>query len=331
MKITVVGCGALGSFYGARLFKAGWNVNFLLRSDYEIVKQNGIYIESVEGDFHIKPPCAASPNEIGISDLVLIGLKTTANRKYKEIIEPLADKHTLILTLQNGLGNEELLAEIFGDNNILGGHCFVCLNRSAPGVIKHIAHGRIVIGEYNQKPLERTYTIASMFEKSQIQCDVVENLEKAHWEKLVWNIPFNGLGVAGMAGLEAVLTGKVVLDKIATKTLTTDILLSDEKWENLLRELMNEVIAVAAAKGLNIDPTFEEEQIERTKTMGAYKASTLLDFELNRPLELESMFLMPLKEANTIGVSVPRLSALCSVLVELDKIRSQKTNTKLIE
>jgi len=94
---------------------------------------------------------------------------------------------------------------------------------------------------------------------------------------------------------------------------------------------MNEVIAVAAAKGLNIDPTFEEEQIERTRTMGAYKASTLLDFELNRPLELESMFLMPLKEANTIGVSVPRLSALCSVLVELDKIRSQKTNTKLIE
>ncbi|HON07642.1 MAG TPA: 2-dehydropantoate 2-reductase N-terminal domain-containing protein, partial [Verrucomicrobiota bacterium] len=131
MKITVVGCGALGSFYGARLFKVGYNVNFLLRSDYKIVKQNGIYIESVDGDFHIKPPCAANPKEIGISDLVLIGLKTTANCKYKELIGPLADKHTLILTMQNGLGNEELLAEIFGDDNILGGHCFVCLNRVA--------------------------------------------------------------------------------------------------------------------------------------------------------------------------------------------------------
>ncbi len=330
MKITVVGCGALGSFYGARLFKSGYDVNFLLRSDYENVSQNGIYIESVDGDFHIKPPCAASPKEIGVSDLVLIGLKTTANNKYKNLIEPLVDKHTLILTLQNGLGNEEQLSQIFGDSNILGGHCFVCLNRISPGIIRHIAHGRIVIGEYKRRPIERTYTVATMFKNAQIQCDVVENLEKAHWEKLVWNIPFNGLGVAGMAGLEAVLTGKVIPSTISTTTLTTDILLSDKRWEDLLRELMREVIAVAAAKGLDIDPAFEEEQIERTRSMGAYKASTLLDFELNRPLELESMFLRPLKEANKIGVHVPRLSALCSVLVELDNIRKQN-NTKLIE
>lgn len=281
--------------------------------------------------FILPPPCAANPKEIGISDLVLIGLKTTANCKYKEIIGPLVDKHTLILTLQNGLGNEDLLAEIFGDDNILGGHCFVCLNRIAPGVIKHIAHGRCVIGEYKRKPLERTYAIVSMFKKANIQCDAVENLEKAHWEKLVWNIPFNGLGVAGVDGFEAVLSGKVIPDKISNKTLTTDILLSDKKWENLLRELMREVIAVANAKGLNIDPTFEEEQIERTRSMGDYKASTLLDFELNRPLELKSMFLKPLNEANKIGVPVPRLTALCSVLVELDKIRNQKINRKLIE
>ncbi len=331
MKITVVGCGALGTFYGAKLFKAGYDVNFLLRSDYESVSKNGIYIESVDGDFHLKPTCAVSPKEIGVSNLVLIGLKTTANNKYKDLIEPLVDKHTLILTLQNGLGNEEQLSQIFGDSNILGGHCFVCLNRISPGVIRHIAHGRIVIGEYKRKPFERTYTVATMFKKAHIQCDVVENLEKAHWEKLVWNIPFNGLGVAGIAGLEAVLTGKVFLDKIADKTLTTDILLSDKKWERLLRELMREVIAVAATKGLNIDPAFEEEQIERTRSMGAYKASTLLDFEMNRPLELESMFLMPLKEANRIGVSVPRLTALCSVLVELDNIRDQKIRAKLVE
>lgn len=327
MLIAIVGCGAVGSFYGARLFKSGVNVKFLLRSDYEAVKKDGIFIKSVDGDFHIKPECAQDPKEIGVVDLVIIGLKTTANYRYRELIEPLVGEKTLILTLQNGLGNEELLAEIFGSERILGGHCFVCLNRIAPGVIKHIAHGRVVIGEYNRTPLPRTYSIASLFTKAGIQCDVVENLEKAHWEKLVWNIPFNGLGVAGAAGINAVIEGKIDANIKIGNTLTTDILLADKNWEQLVRELMREVIAVANAKGLGINPEFEDEQIERTRLMGAYKASTLLDFELNRPLELESMFLKPLEEAEKTGVNAPRLRALCSVLVALDKIRINNSKT----
>lgn len=321
MKITIVGCGAVGCFYGAKLYRAGFNVDFLVRSDYSAIKENGIFIKSVDGDFQIKPVCATEPSLLGIADLVIIGLKTTANNRYRELIAPLTGENTLILTLQNGLGNEDLLAKIFGGERILGGHCFVCLNRIAPGVINHIAHGRIVIGEYNRRPQNRTYQIASFFKKAGIQCDVVDNLEKAHWEKLVWNIPFNGLGVAGVAGLDAILTGKLPQNANFGKTLTTDILLKDKNWEQLLRELMREVIAVGNAKGLGIDPNFENEQIERTRLMGAYKASTLLDFELNRPLELESMFLEPLRQAQQMGVKTPRLKALCDVLVALDKIR----------
>jgi 2-dehydropantoate 2-reductase len=325
MKIAVVGCGAVGSFYGAKLFKAGYNVNFLLRSDYEAVKQNGIFIHSVDGDFQIRPPVANKPDQIGSSDLVLIGLKTTANSHFKELLEPLVTEHTLIVTLQNGLGNEEQLAAIFGEENILGGLCFVCLNRIAPGVIKHIAHGRIVLGEFKRKPQKRTYEIAEMFEKSGIKCEIAENLEKAHWEKLVWNIPFNGLGVAGVAGYEAVETGVFNPQRGLGSVLTTDIILADPRWEKILRELMREVIAIANAKGLDVSPDIEDEFVNRTRLMGAYKASTLLDFELGRPLELESLYLEPLRQAEAAGVNVPRLKSLCNILIELDKLRDKKT------
>jgi 2-dehydropantoate 2-reductase len=103
--------------------------------------------------------------------------------------------------------------------------------------------------------------------------------------------------------------------------LTTDKLLADPRWKQLLRDLMLEVIAAAGALGFEIPVAYAEEQIERTRTMTAYKASTLLDFELGRPLELESMFLEPLRRAQTTGVPVPRLAALCQVLQQLDQTR----------
>ena len=96
---------------------------------------------------------------------------------------------------------------------------------------------------------------------------------------------------------------------------------TDPRWEKLLRDLMLEVIAAADGLGFEIPVAFAENQIERTRTMGAYKASTLLDFELGWPLELESMFLEPLRRAQTAGVPVPRLAALCAVLQQLDQPR----------
>src|SRR5262249_40841154 len=102
MKIAVVGCGAVGSFYGAKLARAGAEVDFLLRSDYEAVRRQGLLVRSPQGDFRVQPKCARTPEEIGPSELVLIGLKTTANHQYGELIPPLVDAKTVILTLQNG-------------------------------------------------------------------------------------------------------------------------------------------------------------------------------------------------------------------------------------
>ncbi len=318
MKIGVVGCGALGSYYGAKLCRAGREVHFLLRSHYEVVRRKGVRIRSVEGDFHVNPKCARAPEEIGPCDLALIGLKTTANDQFPRLVSPLVGPNTAVMTLQNGLGNEARLAALFGREKVLGGLCFVCLNRVEPGVIHHLAHGTIVMGEYQRWPKPRTHDIATVFRHAGVPCNVTENLERAHWEKLVWNIPFNGLGVASAAGFDAVIHGRVRPGAPLGPCWPTNELLADPRWENLVRELMLEVIAAANALGLKIEESVAEEQISRTRTMGAYKASTLLDFERRHPLELESMFLEPLRRAQKAGVAVPRLAALGKVLKRLD-------------
>jgi 2-dehydropantoate 2-reductase len=324
MNIAVVGCGALGSYYGATLCRAGHTVHFLLRSDYEVVRRRGVRVRSPAGDFHVQPRCAARPEEIGPCDLVLIGLKTTANDQFGVLLPPLVGAQTAVLTLQNGLGNEEQLAALFGADRVMGGLCFVCLNRVEPGVIQHLAHGKIVLGEYRRWPEPRTQEVASMFRHAGVPCQVTDDLARAHWEKLVWNIPFNGLGVAGAAGYEAVLAGRLPAGRPIGPCLATDVLLADARWEQLVRELMGEVIRVAQALGHRLDERLADQQIANTRVMGAYRASTLIDFERGQPLELESLFLRPWKEAQRAGVDTPRLAALCALLEQLDPAASRK-------
>jgi len=320
MKIGVVGCGALGSYYGAKLCRDGQETHFLLRSDYEYVRAKGVRVRSVDGDFHVNPKCARAPEDIGVCDVVLIGLKTTANRQFARLLPPLVGEHTAVVTLQNGLGNEAPLAELFGASKILGGLCFVCLNRVEPGVVRHLAHGRIVLGEYERWPEPRTHDLASAIRHAGVPCKVTDNLERAHWEKLVWNIPFNGLGVASAAGYEF-LTAPSSARRVpapAGRCLGTDQLLAEPRWEKLVRELMLEVIAAANALSFKIPESFAATQIESTRAMGAYKASTLIDFERGQPLEFEGMFLAPLRLAEKAGVAMPRLAALAAVLQALD-------------
>ncbi len=313
----MVGCGALGSFYGSKLCAAGADVHFLLRSDYDVVKRMGVQIHSVDGDFHVHPECARRPEEIGACDLVLIGLKTTANAEFGKLLPPLLGPGTAVVTLQNGLGNEETLAEVVGEGRVLGGLCFVCLNRTAPGVVQHTAHGNVILGEYRRPPQARTEAYAELFRRAGVRCQVTDNLARTRWEKLIWNIPFNGLGVAGVAGYDAVVSGRLTKGRELGPCLATDALLGDPRWAELVRELMQEVIEAAAGFGYKIPESVIGDLIEKTQRMGAYKASTLVDFERGQALELESMFVEPLRRAKAVGVVTPRLEALASILTQL--------------
>lgn len=320
-KIAIVGCGALGSYYGARLSRLGHEVWFLSRSDYEVVRSRGVEIRDATGGFRAHPEVARRPEDIGACDWVVIGLKTTADAAFPELVPPLLGADTAVLTLQNGLGSAERLATLVGAERVLAGLCFVGLNRLEPGVVYHHAYGRIVLGEFGRPVSTRATWIAGEFEASGVPCRTVDRLEQAQWEKLVWNIPFNGLGVAAAAGYACAVRGQWTEGSPLGPCAATDVLLGDSRWLALVRELMMETITGARAQGLQVAFSQADEQIARTREMGPYKASTLLDFEAGRPLEVDTLFSEPLRRLRAAGASAPRLSALEALLVALDPAR----------
>jgi 2-dehydropantoate 2-reductase len=300
--IAVIGAGAVGGYYGARLAQHGHSVHFLLRSDYEAVCQNGLTVESCAGNFRIPAErlnVHKDAHEMPKVDQVLVALKTTANDQFEPLIGPLLKEDTAILTIQNGLGNEDRLAELFGASRILGGMAFVCINRAGPGVIRHIDHGVIRLGEFNGGPSDRASAIAELFNASQIPCQVLADLRFGRWSKLIWNIPFNGLGA--------------VLD------LTTDRLLDNEPGMRLLTALMEEVVATTRAIGIHLPPDIIDVQIRHTRTMGAYRSSMQIDRQERRPLEVESILGEPLRQARRAGVPAPNLAMLYEMACLIDR------------
>lgn len=296
-RIAVVGAGAVGCYYGGRLAQHGHDVHWLLRSDYEYVRRSGMAVQSRDGDFVLNPSTLRlyhQPEQMPKADVVLVTLKTTANGYFQELITPLLHEHTVILTLQNGLGNEQQLADLFGVSRILGGLAFVCINRTSPGQIRHTDYGMIKIGEFGRPISQRLRQLDAIFNASKVECHMLEDLNMGRWEKLIWNIPFNGLGAA--------------------LGLTTDRIVNHPAGLELVRQLMDEVIRTAHAAGFMLDPALLELNIRRTLTMGAYRSSMQIDRENNRPIELDAIIGNPLRTAQGLGVSTPRLQTLYALL-----------------
>ncbi|MDQ3116073.1 MAG: 2-dehydropantoate 2-reductase [Verrucomicrobiota bacterium] len=299
-RIAIVGAGAIGLYYGGKLASFGRDVHFLLRSDYEVVRKRGLRIRSKSENIHVaKVNAARSSSEIGPCDLVLVAVKTTANPELPGLIVPLLGDKTLILTLQNGIGNEEFLAHHFGAERILAGICFICLTRTEPGVVERSDAGRLAIGEFRGFPRPVLHDINWEFKRSGVVCRVVADLALERWRKLVWNIPFNGLAVT--AGVDA-----------------ATILANDGLRQHALA-LMDETIAIANAVGHNLSTAVALEQMKNTEKMGAYRPSTLIDYQAGRPLEIEAIWGEPLRAADVAKVPAPHLAELYRELVTLDR------------
>ncbi|MEI8356456.1 MAG: 2-dehydropantoate 2-reductase, partial [Deltaproteobacteria bacterium] len=271
--------------------------HYLLRSDYQVVKKNGLHVYSVEGDFFLENVQGyLTSEEIGEVDLVLVGLKTFANHRYNELIKPLLHEQTIILTLQNGLGNEEALAECFGPDRVLGGVAFLCSNRGEPGVIHHLGEGCIILGEYNSPETNRVEKIAKLFRESGVPCRAVADLKKARWEKLIWNIPFNGI--------------------CALMLCPVDTLLRHPGSRGLVIDIMSEVIEAANAQGISekIKHSLADDMVKFTEGLGSYKPSMLIDRQESRPLELQAIFQFPLTAAIRKGIRMPKVEELYNLL-----------------
>ena len=307
MKVAIIGAGALGLYYGALLQKSGVETHFLLRRDYAAIRKSGLRVYSINGDFCLPQVNAwRTPEEIGGADLVIIGLKTFANSSYQELIAPVLKKNTLILTLQNGLGNEEALATLFGAVRIIGGVAFLCSNRGEPGTVYHLGAGRIVLGEFVPGDSGRLERLAEMFRAAGVDCRSTNDLKRARWEKLVWNIPFNGLA--------------------ALLQQSVDRLLAVHATRVLIRAIMLEVINAGNGQGLYsaIPEAFAESMLEFTDAMGEYRPSMQIDREEGRELEIGAIFRVPLQFAAEKGIAMPRIEMLATLLEQAQTSRQTR-------
>jgi len=298
MRIGIVGAGALGLYYGALLQRGGHEVNFLLRRDYQAITRQGLQVTSPHGDFHLAGVRGfRHSTEIGPVDLVLVGLKAYANASMNALVAPLVSPATTILTLQNGLGNEEVLATAFDRRQIVGGVAFLCCNRGEPGTVHHLDQGAIRIAEFAGGLSDRVRRLAAAFSAAGIPCEPCADLQRIRWEKLVWNIPFNGL---------CAVTG-----------LATDRLLACADTRRLIAETMHEVIDAANRQGLT-EPVagapFVERMLQVTAGMGTYRPSMMIDREQGLPLELEAIYRIPLERAAASGAPMTRVAMLHALL-----------------
>ena len=306
-KWTLVGPGAVGLYYCGRIAYSGCKLCVLARSDAVKLETNGIRIEMINAETSELKETFIAPiecvkrkaNEIAQTDCVVIAAKSTVNleliESLKSIVEP---GHTALLTLQNGLGNAEFFTQHFPENPILAGLCFVCVNRTEPGVVVNYHPGRVEIGSLGDRWPGAAKAAVEVFKESGIVTSHADKLDSALWRKLCWNIPFNGLSIAAGG-------------------ITTDKIIAHSELVARAQTLMEEVRMISSMAGHSISDKFIAGQFAVTEKMGAYKPSSLIDYIAKKPVEIESIWGEPLRRGQALGANVPELAKLYSELKAL--------------
>jgi 2-dehydropantoate 2-reductase len=291
LRYAVIGTGALGGFYGGMLANAGNEVHFLFHKDYDYILENGLKVDSVLGNFHLKQINAYNDTtRMPVCDVVLVCLKTTNNGILKKILPPLLHKNTSVILIQNGLGIEAKLAEDFPNLPIAGGLAFICSNKIGNGHIAHLDYGKITIGAYQGKNQDVLEKVCEDFTAAGVPTEFSYNLKLSRWKKLVWNVPYNGLCVV--------------------MNTTTEKLMAQEETYRLIRDMMLEVVGAANACGAPVKSSFVQEMLDMTRVMKPYAPSMKLDYDFKRPLEIKAIYSAPLAEASRHGYDMPKVKML---------------------
>ena len=306
-RIGIIGTGAIGGFYGLMLARAGFDVHFLLRSEFSAVAAQGLQVNSaVHGALSLNPVQAYSAAEdMPTCDWLLVAAKSTSSG-LAPVIAKAAASGAKVLLLQNGLDVEDSLREVLSDSlHLLGGLCLICVHREGPGVITHQALGAVNVG-YHSGPAHDEATRmaiveegAGLFRSAGIDSQAMPNLHQARWQKLVWNIPYNGLSV---------LLGA-----------STAPLMADADSRALIQALMAEVVQGAKACGHDIAPGYADFLFNMTVKMPDYWPSMHHDLLHKRPLELQAIYARPLAAAKAAGCELPRIEALYRALLFIDR------------
>ncbi|WP_160058918.1 putative 2-dehydropantoate 2-reductase [Pseudomonas sp. M20] len=306
--VGIIGTGAIGGFYGVMLARAGFDVHFLLRSEFSAVAERGLQINSaVHGPLTLNPVQAYSAAEdMPKCDWLLVGAKTTSNTGLAPSIIQAAKPDAKVLVLQNGLDVEDSLRELLPDSlHLLGGLCLNCVHRERPGQVTHQALGAVNVGYHSGPAIDDVARMAiveegaGLFRSAGLDSQAMPNLQQARWQKLIWNVPYNGLSV---------LLGA-----------STTPLMADADSRALIQALMAEVVQGAKACGHDVPPGYADYLFMMTEKMPDYWPSMHHDFLHKRPLELEAIYARPLAVAKAAGCELPRIEALYRNLRFIDR------------
>jgi len=294
-KYGVIGTGAIGGYYGGRLARSGQDVHFLFHGDYDYVKEHGLQVDSCDGSFHLDQVNAYSGTaDMPPCDVVLVCLKTTNNHLLKELLPPLLTPNTVVVLIQNGIGVEADVQQMFPETAIVAGLAFICSAKTEPGRVNHQFYGSINLGNYSCQDGVRLYSILDDFKNAGVEAALV-SYDEARWKKAVWNMPFNGMTVA--------------------LNTQTNKLLQNPSTRRLIRDLMLEVIHAAQHLGVsNLDESFAEKMLQTTDEMTPYSPSMKLDYEFHRPMEIHYIYTRPLEMMRNAGFHAPKLEMLEAML-----------------
>ena len=304
MKILNVSSGAVGAYFCGRLAQKGAEVAVTVRSDRELVAEKGFNIKSIAGDFIFRPHAVLSSaaEYIGNADYIILTSKVLPDADMVKLIKPAVKAGTVIVLIQNGIGIEDALAKAFPENEILSAIAYIGVSRIAPGMLEHKGAGKLIIGKFGGGESSACKTLCQMFESAGVPAEYTADIAFYRWKKLLWNVPFNALSVLG---------GGLLTNEMTDRGST----------EELCKELMKEVIAVAEKCGVQLPANLVEENIEYTRNFPPYKTSMLVDCENFRPLEVDAIVGRVVACAAKFNVSVPHLQTVYAVLKAFDTHR----------
>ena len=295
-RILIIGSGGIAGLYGALLHKADWQVEMVARSDHDVIRRNGLKVDSVLGDLSFRPhQVHASVAEAGKADWALLAVKMLGGIDLPSLVAPAIGPATRLCLIANGLDVEAPLASAFPDTPLVSGVAFVCTSRTAPGHIEHTAFGKLLLGSFPKGVDANCQTFADAFQSAGIKAVTTPDITVERWKKSIWNASFNPLSVL-------------------TNAADTGRLLGSPGAEQLVRALMAEVIETARAEGYHLPGQLIETNLDNTRAMPPYLTSMALDYVKGNPIELDAIVGRIVHYADRHGLAIPHLRTVYETL-----------------
>lgn len=302
MNIVVFGAGGVGGYFGGKLAQAGNNVTFIVRGKHlEAIKNNGLLVKSVGGDFKVHPNVTHDVSSISNIDLVILGVKSWQVEGVAAQLKPIINKNTLVLPLQNGADNADKLRTVLSHENVLAGFCKIVSRLEAPGIIDHFAFDpEIVFGEYNNENTSRIKKIGKLFDNANIKNIISEDIHLDIWKKFLFIVTISGIGAI-------------------TRSVYGDIR-TDDSLRQIMYQTANEIVAVANAKGIALTNNDIEMILKVIDNFNHdTTASMQRDFMAGHPSELENFNGYIVKQGKELHITTPTNSFIYHCLLPQEK------------